>query len=190
MAPPLLVAPHLPVEELYERYRRCSDGTEKSHWQILWLRAQGHKPQHIADVTGYRTDWIRRIVHRYNDHGPDGVGDRRRHNGSSPLLGPTAQEQLLSALMEPHPDGGLWNSPKVAQWISAHTGRRVRRQRGWAYLQRLGMTPQRPRPRHVEADERAQAEWKKNSTTSWRPSGERTPAKPSNSGARMKRDSG
>jgi hypothetical protein len=30
------------VDELEHRYRRASEGTERSHWHIIWLLAQGH----------------------------------------------------------------------------------------------------------------------------------------------------
>ncbi len=153
--------PHLTVDELRERYRQSSDGVEKTHWQILWWRAQGRGTSEVAELVGYRRDWIRRIVRRYNAEGPDGVGDRRAQNGSSPMLDDQQQEELLSLLMGPAPDGGLWNSTKVAKWMSEKLGREVSFQRGWDYLQRLGLSPQRPRPRHVEADAEAQAAFKK-----------------------------
>lgn len=184
------VAPHLSVDELFERYRKSSDGVAKSHWQILWWRAQGRGTSEIARLTGYRRDWIRRIVRRYNAEGPESVVDRRAENGSSPMLDEQGQEDLLSALMGPAPDGGLWNSVKVARWMSERMGRPVRKQRGWDYLRRVGMTPQRPRPRHLEADPEAQAAFKKKSTGLSKRSGASTPASPSNSGARTRRGSG
>jgi len=155
------LAPHLRVDELRERYRRSNEGVEKTHWQILWWRAQGRGTSEVAELVGYRRDWIRRIVRRYNAEGPDGVGDRRTKNGSQPMLNDQQQEELLSLLMGPAPDGGLWNSTKVARWMSEKLGREVWFQRGWDYLQRLGLSPQRPRPRHVEADAAAQAAFKK-----------------------------
>ena len=48
MAARLEVAPKLSVEELFERYRRCEDAVEKSHWQIIWLRAQRTAPSEVA----------------------------------------------------------------------------------------------------------------------------------------------
>jgi transposase len=78
------------------------------------------------------------------------------------MLNEEGQEELLSLLMGPAPDGGLWNSTKVAKWMSEKLGRPVSFQRGWDYLQRLGLSPKRPRPRHVEADAEAQAAFKKN----------------------------
>ncbi|NJP07302.1 MAG: hypothetical protein HC837_17620 [Chloroflexaceae bacterium] len=44
--------------------------------------------KHIAEVTGYGTNWISQIVHRYDHDGPDGVGDRRHQNPEQPPLVP------------------------------------------------------------------------------------------------------
>ena len=132
MAARLEVAPKLSVEELFERYRRCEDAVEKSHWQIIWLRAQRTAPSEVARVTGYNTDWIRRVVRRYNQQGPNSLGDRRAHNrGQKPLLDEMQRQELLEVLRGSAPDGGPWNGPKVARWIAERVGRRVSPQRGW-----------------------------------------------------------
>ena len=181
------IAPHLTVQELYERYRRSKRPFEQTQWQILWWRAQGRRTSEVARLTGYQPDWIRRIVRRYNAEGPDGIVDRRLQNGSQPMLSAAEQEELLSLLQGPAPDGGLWNSVKVGRWIGEKVGRPVGKQRGWAYLQRLEMSPQRPRPRHVEASDEEQAAFKKNSMRSSRPSERLIPVLPSSFGARTRR---
>jgi transposase len=67
------------------------------------------------------------------------------------------------ALREPPPDGGMWNSRKVGEWIERRTGRLVsqKKQRGWEYLKRLGQSPKVPRPHHASADAREQEAFKK-----------------------------
>ena len=37
------IAQHLPIEELEQRYRQAKDGVERSHYQIIWLLAQGRQ---------------------------------------------------------------------------------------------------------------------------------------------------
>ena len=163
MAPRVEVVRHLSCDALFERYRRCGNAVERVHWQVVWLKAKGATTGSVAEVTGFKSDWIRRLVHRYNQLGPEGIVDRRAQNGRPPLLDEHAQEELLCALAEPAPDGGLWNSVKVARWIEQRLDRPVRYQRGWAYLRRLGMTLLRPRPHHVDADASEQEAFKKNS---------------------------
>ena len=131
------VHPHHDVETLEQRYRNCMDGIERTHWQIIWLIARGKTPKEAADITGYTARWVREIVARYNQRGEDGLGDHRKDNeGVDPLLSPEEVEELRQALRSPPPDGGLWNSTKVARWISAKLGREVGRQRGWDYLKK------------------------------------------------------
>src|SRR5262245_66491032 len=105
MPGPAPLAPHLTVDELFTRYRQSTNAVEKTHWQILWWRAQGRGTQEVAQLVGYRPDWIRRIVRDYNAHGPDSVGDGRARNGSAPMLDSNQQETLLSLLMGPATDG-------------------------------------------------------------------------------------
>ncbi|MBN1335541.1 MAG: winged helix-turn-helix domain-containing protein [Deltaproteobacteria bacterium] len=68
---------------------------------------------------------------------------------------------LAEALLGRAPDGGLWTSRKVSAWIKERTGRRVSERTGWVYLVKTGFTRQLPRPKHPDADEEAQAAFKK-----------------------------
>ncbi len=155
---------HLSTQELEDRYRKARDPVERSHYQIVWLLSQGKLTREVADATGYSPEWIREVSRRYNRGGAEGLGDRRHRNpGAAPLLSPEQQEELAEALSEPPEDGGMWNSRKVGLWIERKTGRRVRAQRGWEYLRRLGYTPQVPRPANAGADPKEQEAFKKGS---------------------------
>jgi transposase len=164
MAGKVYLAPHLDTEALERRYKAATDGIERSHLQIIWLLSQGHAARAVASVTGYSRTWISTIVWRYNDHGVEGLGDRRHDNpGAVALLDETQQERLRSALDEPPPDRGRWTGRKVAQWMSGQLGRLVSPQRGVEYLRRLGLTPQVPRPCHVGGEWIEQHKFKKSS---------------------------
>ena len=165
----IVLQPHLSVMELEQQYRQAREPVQRSHFlQILWLLAQGHNAQQVAQITGYTPVWIRQLAKRYNQEGPQALGDRRRHNpGGQFFLSPAQQERLKQAILSgPPAGGGVWNSRAVAAWISQETGRAVYPQRGWDYLRRLGFTPQVPRPRHAKADPEAQETFKKNSRPS------------------------
>jgi transposase len=154
----LQIAPHLPVAELERRYRQASEGIERSHYQIIWLLAQGRKSEDVATLTSYSRLWIYELVRSYNRCGPDALGDKRRENpGKSPLLNDVQQAQLWQALQDSPTDGDLWDGPKVAQWMSSVLGRKIHPQRGWEYLKNLEMRRRRPRPAHIESDEAAQS---------------------------------
>ncbi len=153
----LSLTPHLSLDELERRYRACRDPVERSHWQIVWLVAQGHSGAAVARLVGYSATWVRTVIHRYNTAGPAGIVDRRHANpGQPPLVPPAVREELREVLAEPPPDGGLWTGPKVAAWLSARLARDISPQRAWETLRGLGFTLHRPRPRATTADPVAQ----------------------------------
>src|SRR5438309_1641818 len=133
------LAAHLSPAELGQRYRAARSPVERSHLQIVWLLSRGRSEREVARVTGYGRRWVGEVARRYDEGGPDGLGDRRRGNaGARPLLGAEDEAALRVALAEPPADGGLWTGPKVATWMAARLGRKVWPQRGWDYLKRLG----------------------------------------------------
>jgi transposase len=157
-----MLPPHLPPEELEARYRRARDPVERSHFQIVWLLAVGRPTAEVAAVSGYSVDWVRAVAGRYRDGGPAALGDRRRANpGAPPLLDAAAQAALRVVLAGPAPGGGRWTGRKVAAWMGERLGRPVAEQRGWAWLRRLGFTPQVPRPRAARAAAAAQEAFEK-----------------------------
>jgi transposase len=112
-------------------------------------------------VTGYSAYWIGQIARRDNRAGPDGVRDQRRHGQArQPLLTAERHAALRAALAEPHPAGDHWCGRTVAAWMSARFGRLVSRQVAWRTLRQLGAHFLKPRPRHIQADPRAQAVFK------------------------------
>ena len=160
----LSIQAHLSVDELATHYRRAKDPVARSHWQVIWLLAQGRPSTPVAVVTGYTVNWIRTIARRYNQWGPAGLEDRRRRTpGAVGLLSTAQRAALAAALTRPPPDDGVWTGPKAAAWMSAMLGHAVHPQRGWEAWRRLGWTSQVPHPRHAKADPAAQVAFKKTS---------------------------
>jgi transposase len=152
--PSLKLYPHLSVEELAQRYRTCRDAGEKTRWQTLWLYAQHPSPSYVAQHTGFSRHWVYQLVRRYNQEGPQSLRDGRYDNQSGrqrAILSPEEQQALWQALQQRPADGGLWTAAKVAHWVKAHTGKVMAEITAWTYLQRLGFSLQRPRPRHTQA---------------------------------------
>ena len=128
---------------------------------MLWLLAQGQQAQQVAAVTGYCAKWVGLVARQYNVAGPAGVRKRRPRRVGQRLLSPEPAAELAQALAGAAPEGGLSTGPQVARWMGERLGPPVRLQRGWEALQRLGYSPQRPRPRHEQADAAAQATFPK-----------------------------
>ena len=82
------LAAHLSPAELGQRYRAARSPIERSHLQIVWLLSRGRSEREVAQVTGYGRRWVGEVARRYEEGGPDGLGDRRRGNaGARPLPG-------------------------------------------------------------------------------------------------------
>lgn len=110
----ITIAPHFRLEELENRYRQAKDPIERSHYQIIWLLAQGRQTEEVAAVTGKSRSWIYELVWGYNRIGPETLGDGRHDNPLAvPLLDDVQQANLLQALRGVAPDGGLWNGPEA-----------------------------------------------------------------------------
>ncbi len=105
------IQPHLSIEELEAHYRHAKYPVQRTHYQIIWLLAQGKPTQEVAGVTGYSRSWIYELVWGYNRIGPQTLGDHRHQNpgGSEPLLNDVQQAYLWQALQSPPVDGGQWN---------------------------------------------------------------------------------
>ncbi len=125
------VADHLSIENLERRYRACEDACSARHYQTIWLLAQGHTVPEVSALTSFAPRWIEELQARYNALGPQALGDLRRK------------------LKEPPPDGGIWTSRKVADFMADQLGlETLAQQRGWEALQAIGWSIQSPRPKN------------------------------------------
>lgn len=153
---------HLKVSEIERRYRATADGVERSHWQIIWLLAQGKRTREVAEITGYSVVWIRALVKRYNANGPAGLDDTRHDNpGRRALLNANQLAQLRTEVAAAEQVGQPWNGVQVAAWMSQCLGQPVYAVRGWEVLSRWGFTRKLPRIRHAKVDLTEQAAFKK-----------------------------
>lgn len=159
------IAAHLSIEDLEQRYRGCEDACSARHYQTIWLLAQGRTVPEVSALTSFAPRWIEELQARYNALGPQALGDLRRHNGATAsVLKPELLAELKLRLKEPPPDGGLWSSRKVAEFMAGRLGlAQVASQRGWEALRAIGWSIQAPRPKNPKAaTPEEEAEFKKN----------------------------
>src|SRR5271166_240707 len=144
------IASHLTAAELEARYETAADPVAKSHFHAIWLLSLNYGIEEVAELLSFSIRWVRLLVKRYNEQGPEGLGDRRLSNGAAPAI---LTEEALTALKErlktAPDDGGVWTGPKVARWLAKFHGRKsVHDQRGWDALVAIAYSIQKPRPRH------------------------------------------
>jgi transposase len=178
---------HLSVAALEERYETAREPIAKSHFHAIWLLALGHSDADVARLLSFSTRWVKALVKRYNEGGPERLGDQRATNGAEPtILTPQALEALKVRINTPPDDGGQWSGPKVARFLAKFHGlASVCKQRGFEALVAIGYSIQQPRPRHPDAaDEAGRTELKKNSKTRSPRNARRIPTQASKSGRR------
>ena len=157
---------HLSTAELEGRYETAADPISKSHFHGLWLLSKGLEIEEVAELLSFSTRWVYELVRRYNEGGPDCLGDQRVNNGAEArILTAAALAALKERIKTPPDDGGLWTGPKVARWLAKFHGlKSVHDQRGWDALVGMEYSIQKPRPRHPEAaTEKDRAKLKKTS---------------------------
>jgi transposase len=162
-----VIKPHLSAAELEQRYKSATAPIAKSHFHALWLLSQGYDIDETAELLSFSTRWVRSLIKRYNEGGPELLGDQRVNNGTEPtILTPDALGGLQERLRTPPDDGGQWTGPKIARWLAQYHGlESVHDQRGWDALIAIGYSIQQPRPRHPQAaTEQDRARLKKSSS--------------------------
>jgi hypothetical protein len=181
------IKPHLSGAELEHRYEAAAEPIAKSHFHALWLLSRGYDLDEVAEILSFSTRWVRILIKRYNEGGPEQLGDQRIHNGTAPtILTPAALDALKDRLQAPPDDGGQWTGPKIARWLAQFHGLKwVHDQRGWDALIAIDYSIQQPRLRHPQSAAREdRARLKKNCKPPSPPSGASIRMQKSRSGRR------
>jgi hypothetical protein len=145
-----------PVAEIYELPSVGDNAlAEENAAKDDWISRDGRQRREVKGV------WYRRKADFLaSSTEPDSSPMKRRDSKGSHL-----GYYLKEALKKPPPDGGMWNSPKVGEWIERRTGKILtqKKQRGWKYMRELGQSPKVPRPPHNKANKAQQEAFKKSS---------------------------
>ena len=144
----------------------------------LALVLDGSNRTIAAETCGMDRQTLRDWVHRYNTEGLSGLLNRR---GSGRVRRLTAtQEAEFAALVEAGPDRVVhgvvrWRRVDLRDELERRFGVVLHERSVGKLLERLGFPRLSVRPQHPEADEAAQAAYKKTSPTSLRRASPSTP---------------
>jgi transposase len=124
----------------------------------LWLLRGGRGVRAVAQLVGVHERTVQRWVGWYRAGGlPAVVAQHQAGTGQSSFLTAAQQAQLR----EQAATGAFRTAAQEQQWVAAQFGVRYRPGGMYALLGRLRIHPKVPRPVNPQADQVAQAAWKK-----------------------------
>jgi transposase len=156
----------IPVEELRRLARQESDGRVACRLLGLANVVDGMSRERAARQAGMDRQTLRDWVIRFNAEGIAGLRDRPR-SGRPPWLA-DGQLAALRALVlrgpDPERDGvSSWRAKDLCRIVEDRFGVRYAENGMLRLLHDLGLSWQKARPIHPEADRQAQARFNKNS---------------------------
>ena len=178
------------AEELRGLSGRCSDGAQVRRILALAMVLEGRSRTEAAELGGMDRQTLRDWVHRYNDHGIEGLKSRTSP-GRAPSLTALQRAELLDLVLEgPDPDvHGVvrWRCVDLRAEVARRFQVEVHENTIGRWLHELGLTRLQPRPVHPQKDPDAETAFKKTSPIWSEPRFRRArPTALSKSGSRMK----
>jgi transposase len=166
MAEALPIREDIPAEELRRLARRESNGRVASRLLALANALDGMARGQAARQAGMDRQTLRDWVVRFNAEGMDGLRDRPK--SGRPVWLDDGQLAALKALVlrgpDPERDGiSTWRARDLCRIVERRCGVRYSENGMLRLLHDLGLSWQKARPVHPEADRKAQAAFKKTS---------------------------
>ena len=163
MRPALRVDDSLTAAELAKRAKRQPDARVRARILAIRYLRLGHTVSEAANALGMSERQLRTWVHRYNAEGLEGLRDRPRP-GQPPHLSLDQVERFRKRVRSgPRPEDGVCTLRGVdlRRILQEEFQAKYSLPGVYFLLHRLGFSSLVPRPKHLEADELAQAAFKK-----------------------------
>lgn len=133
--------------EALDRAMHSRDGRVVRRAQVIRLARRGHPVKEIAAFSGYTTEGVRLLKHRWNDRGEDALKDAPRP-GRPPKAGKSYRRRLRKvALKSPSSFGyafGVWTTARLAEHMAVKTGVRLCDDSVRTLLHQEGLSWKRP----------------------------------------------
>ena len=157
--------PNLPLIDLEENYSRETNAKAKIRLQCAVLRKKGKSIPFISSVVGKRESTVSDILRRFGKRGIAGCYAIKQ-KGQPPKLTPLERLKLKKALSKSPQVRGLpfviWTTKLVAYFIKHEFRKEIVRRQVQRIVRSFKMSIQKPRPEHVKANKKLQAQFKKN----------------------------
>ena len=133
--------------EALDRAMRSRDGRVVRRAQVIRLARSGRPVKEIAVLSGYTSEGVRTLKHRWNDRGEDALKDAPRP-GRPPKADESYRRMLRKvALKKPSDFGyafGVWTTARLAEHMAVKTGVRLCDDRVRTLLHQEGLSWKRP----------------------------------------------
>jgi putative transposase len=144
--------------------RRERNGRVAARMIAIANALEGMTRAEAARLAGMERQALRDAVVRYNAEGLAGLTDRPKGHPLRKLS--EAEEAAFAAAIfrgpDPDKDGvSAWTRPDLCRWLEAHVRKTYHPSSLTRVLRRMGLSRQKVRPVHPQADIRAQARFKK-----------------------------
>ena len=162
MRPPAQLVPWFSPEELAVWVREAPGKAAYQKRLAIWLTHLRHSAPEIADLLQISTPAVWLWVKQYNRQGPEGLSRAGRGGRRWAFLSWEAEGELLQAWEARALKGEILTVPQLLPEVERAVGKAVSLDYVYRLLRRHQWRKLEPRPRHVKADRRSQAEFKKN----------------------------
>lgn len=159
----MLVKDHFLLKQLKQLQRNENDVGRAKRLQIVILAMQGWTAPAIGMAVGLSRRVCQQWVYRFNEHGLDGLKDRRGR-AARPVLSVEQEEQMRKRLdVEPTQKDRVCSLRGLDVQSILENEFGVRRSLSTVYdlLHALGYSYLRPRPKHYKSDPKAQEAFKR-----------------------------
>ncbi len=133
--------------EALDRATRSRDGRVVRRAHVIRLARRGRPVKEIAALSGYTTEGVRDLKHRWNERGEDALKDAPRP-GRPPKADESYRRMLREvALRSPSSFGyafGVWTTARLAEHMAVTTGVRLSDDRVRTLLHEAGLSWKRP----------------------------------------------
>ena len=151
--------------ELEKKYNMEQNAKAKIRLQCAVLRKKGKSIPFISGVVGKRDSTVSDILRRFEKRGIDGCYAIKQKG--QPLKLSLAQRLKLKKILSKSPrEQGLpfvvWTTKLIKYYIKHNFNKDIVERQAQRIVKSFDMSIQKPRPEHIKANKKLQAEFKKN----------------------------
>jgi len=153
------------LEELERKYNEEQNAKAKIRLQCAVLRKKSKSIPFISDVVGKRDSTVSDILRRFEKRGINGCYAIKQKG--QPLKLSLAQRLKLKKILSKSPqEQGLpfvvWTTKLIKYYIKHNFNKDIVERQAQRIVKSFDMSIQKPRPEHIKANKKLQAEFKKN----------------------------